>query len=211
MCSTDDEHLVLRFELSTLDSEPGLVAYMNIFARTSEVVSKYTLKKVVEDWNVTPGDGHLYFTFRPPWVQSRPLDTYYSLHPEQRTFQDPRLKASRAAAAAAASDNGASLAGVRVGAARVAARVCRRARRRRLAQARAHLDTWADEWDDWWRLKMCTYECSRGWGLGCRHASSHCALCVACAVSRECRVCESPVALLSRRLRLSPLLLSCSI
>ena len=41
---------------------------------------------------VTPGDGHLYFTFRPPWVVSRPLDTFYSLHPEQRTFQDPRLK-----------------------------------------------------------------------------------------------------------------------
>ena len=28
------------------------------------------LRKVVEDWNVTPGDGHLYFTFRPPWVTS---------------------------------------------------------------------------------------------------------------------------------------------
>jgi hypothetical protein len=41
---------------------------------------------------VTPGDGHLYFTFRPPWVVSRPLDTFYSLHPEQRSFQDPRLK-----------------------------------------------------------------------------------------------------------------------
>lgn len=41
---------------------------------------------------VTPGDGHLYFTFRPPWVVSRPLDTFYSLHPEQRAFQDPRLK-----------------------------------------------------------------------------------------------------------------------
>ena len=92
VCSTDDEHLVIRFELSTLDSEPGLVAYMNIFARTNEVVAKYMLKKVVEDWNVTPGDGHLYFTFRPPWVQTRPLDTFYSLHPEQRTFQDPRLK-----------------------------------------------------------------------------------------------------------------------
>ena len=92
VCSTDDEHLVVRFELSTLDSEPGLVAYMNIFARTNEVVAKYNLKKVVEDWNVTPGDGHLYFTFRPPWVVSRPLDTFYALHPEQRSFQDPRLK-----------------------------------------------------------------------------------------------------------------------
>ena len=54
VCSTDDEHLVVRFELATLDSEPGLVAYMNIFSRTNGVVSKYLLKKVVEDWNVAP-------------------------------------------------------------------------------------------------------------------------------------------------------------
>ena len=73
VCSTDDEHLVVRFELSTLDSEPGLGAYMN-FSRNEHVVSKFSLKKVVEDWNVTPGDGHLYFTFRPPWVTSRITD-----------------------------------------------------------------------------------------------------------------------------------------
>ena len=35
---------MVRFELSTLDSEPGLVAYMNIFARTNEVAAKYNLK-----------------------------------------------------------------------------------------------------------------------------------------------------------------------
>ena len=96
VCATDDEHIVVRFEMSTLDSEPGLVAYMNLFARTNHVVSKFLLKKVVEDWNVTPGDGHLYFTFRPPWVNVRPTDTFFSLHPEQRSFQDPRL--SKAAA-----------------------------------------------------------------------------------------------------------------
>merc|ERR1739838_991363 len=94
VCATDDEHVVIRFELSTLDSEPGLVAYMNIFARTNTTVQDYLLKKVVEDWNVTPGDGHLYFTFRPPWVSGRLVDTFYSLHPEQRTFQDPRLAKS---------------------------------------------------------------------------------------------------------------------
>jgi len=90
VCATDDEHVVIRFELSTLDSEPGLVAYMNIFARTDLTVNKYLLKKVVEDWNVTPGDGHLYFTFRPPWVTTKMADTFYSLHPEHRSFQDPR-------------------------------------------------------------------------------------------------------------------------
>ena len=72
---------------------------MNIFARTNEVVAKYSLKKVVEDWNVTPGDGHLYFTFRPPWVASRVTDTFYALHPEQRVFQDAKYKRADAAAA----------------------------------------------------------------------------------------------------------------
>jgi len=98
VCSTDDEHLVVRFELSTLDSEPGLVAYMNMFARSNAVVNNLMLRKVVEDWNVTPGDGHLYFTFRPPWVAARVSDTFYALHPEQRVFQDPRLKGMKAPA-----------------------------------------------------------------------------------------------------------------
>ena len=53
VCSTDDEHVVVRFELSTLDSEPGLGAYMNVFARSHHVVSKFMLRKVVEDWNGT--------------------------------------------------------------------------------------------------------------------------------------------------------------
>ena len=92
VCSTDDEHIVIRFELATLDSEPGLGAYMNVFSRSEHVVTKFMLKKVVEDWNVTPGDGHLYFTFRPPWVASKITDTFYALHPEQRNFQDSKLK-----------------------------------------------------------------------------------------------------------------------
>ena len=94
VCSTDDEHLVVRFELSTLDSEPGLVAYMNVFARSAHVISKYQLRKMVEDWNVTPGDGHLYFTFRPPWVTSTVTETYYALHPELRDFQHSRRAAA---------------------------------------------------------------------------------------------------------------------
>lgn len=101
VCSTDDEHIVVRFELATLDSEPGLVAYMNMFARSAPAINGNMLRKVVEDWNVTPGDGHLYFTFRPPWVTARITDSYFALHPEARVFQDPRLK--RAAAAAASS------------------------------------------------------------------------------------------------------------
>lgn len=108
VCSTDDEHLVVRFELSTLDSEPGLGAYMNVFSRNEHVVSKFSLKKVVEDWNVTPGDGHLYFTFRPPWVTSRITDTFYALHPEQRTYQDKAFRRDGGASASAADGMGGS-------------------------------------------------------------------------------------------------------
>ena len=91
---------MVRFELATLDSEPGLGAYMNVFSRSHHVITKFMLKKVVEDWNVTPGDGHLYFTFRPPWVTSRITDTFYALHPEQRVYQDSKFKRSDASGAA---------------------------------------------------------------------------------------------------------------
>jgi hypothetical protein len=42
---------------------------------------------VVEHWNVRPGDGHVYFTLRPPWVKVRPVEGFYVLHPEERLFQ----------------------------------------------------------------------------------------------------------------------------
>mmetsp|Transcript_5760 Transcript_5760/g.14746 ORF Transcript_5760/g.14746 Transcript_5760/m.14746 type:complete len:372 (+) Transcript_5760:22-1137(+) len=92
VCATDDEHIVIRFDLSTLEQEPGLIAYMNVLASTNEVVSTHRLKRVVEDWNVTPGDGFLYFTFRPPWVTVPTLETYFALHPEEKVFQDRRAK-----------------------------------------------------------------------------------------------------------------------
>lgn len=89
VCPTDDDHIVLRFPMATLEREPGLVAYMNILASTHEVIIAHGLRKVVEDWNVTPGDGFLYFTFRPPWVRVRVHEAFYALHPEERAFKRP--------------------------------------------------------------------------------------------------------------------------
>lgn len=94
VCSTEDEHIVIRVELSALDAAPGLVAYMNAFARSNHVVNAYRLRRTVEDWNVTPGDGHLYFTLRPPWVRSTSTETFYSLHPEQRAWGPRRQVAA---------------------------------------------------------------------------------------------------------------------
>lgn len=71
---TEDENLAVRFDTSTVECESGLVAYMNVFVRSHRVASKYNLQKVAEDWNAKPGDGGLYFVFRPPWVRNRSKD-----------------------------------------------------------------------------------------------------------------------------------------
>mmetsp|Transcript_21169 Transcript_21169/g.25473 ORF Transcript_21169/g.25473 Transcript_21169/m.25473 type:complete len:248 (+) Transcript_21169:184-927(+) len=84
--ANDDEHWVIRFNLDTIDSEQGLVTYMNILLRCNELVLKYQLSKVVEQWDVKPGDGSIYFTVRPPWVKAAPVEAFYSLHPEHRIF-----------------------------------------------------------------------------------------------------------------------------
>ncbi|KAE8890063.1 hypothetical protein PF005_g3169 [Phytophthora fragariae] len=69
-----DENLVVRFNQVASECENGLVAYMNVFCKTNRVASKYGLHKVAEDWNAKPGDGGLYFAFRPPWVKNRSKD-----------------------------------------------------------------------------------------------------------------------------------------
>ena len=67
---TEDGNIALCFETVSLDCERGLVAYMNVFARSHPMMHEYTLSKVHEDWNTKPGDGGLYFVFRPPWVRN---------------------------------------------------------------------------------------------------------------------------------------------
>jgi hypothetical protein len=83
----EDEHWVVRFPLDAVDSDAGLVAYMNVLVRTNAVVVKYQLVRAVEHWNVRPGDGHVYFTLRPPWLKVGALQATYVLHPEERIFQ----------------------------------------------------------------------------------------------------------------------------
>lgn len=70
----DDGMVVVRVEDASVECEPGLLAYMNVFVRSHRVASKYQLQKVAEDWNAKPGDGGLYFVLRPPWVRNRSKD-----------------------------------------------------------------------------------------------------------------------------------------
>lgn len=70
--NTEDDRIVVRFELASVDSERGLHAYMNVFAETGDVATQYSLTRVTEDWHSKPGDGFLYYMFRPPWAHARP-------------------------------------------------------------------------------------------------------------------------------------------
>ncbi|CEG36379.1 uncharacterized protein PHALS_02467 [Plasmopara halstedii] len=68
---TQDEHILVCFNDSSLRSTDEILAYMNVFCKTNRVACKYGLCKATEDWNFKSSDGRLYFAFRPPWVKNR--------------------------------------------------------------------------------------------------------------------------------------------
>lgn len=89
---------VVRVSLgAAVDSEAGLTSYMNVFARCSDLALSYQLVKVVEFWGTTPGDGAVYYVFRPPWVKLDRLSSYYTLHPEERVSKARAEEEERAA------------------------------------------------------------------------------------------------------------------
>lgn len=69
---------MLRFEEESLDSRKGLRAYMNRLASSGELPARHRLRRAAEDWDSSPGDGHVYFVFRPPWLRLRPADAFLS-------------------------------------------------------------------------------------------------------------------------------------
>lgn len=77
---------VLKVVLASIDSAAGLLAYMNVFIRCNELVNAYRLNKVVEYWDIQPGDGATYYTLRPPWVRHDRLLTFFTLRPEERDW-----------------------------------------------------------------------------------------------------------------------------
>ena len=76
--SNSQGHWVVRFSLDTVESAGALAAYMNVLLRCNPLVLKLQMARVVEHWNVMPGDGFLYFTLRPPWarISPRPLPQF---------------------------------------------------------------------------------------------------------------------------------------
>jgi hypothetical protein len=56
-----DECWVVKVALETVDSPHGLAAYASVLLRNDDRVRAYRLTKVVQHWNITPGDGNVYF------------------------------------------------------------------------------------------------------------------------------------------------------
>lgn len=87
--ANDEEHWVFRFQADTVDSEAGLLTYMNLMLRCNDQVLKHGLRKVVDGWNVRNGD-HIHFTFAPPWAERNAMGkAWYQLHPEESKYAGP--------------------------------------------------------------------------------------------------------------------------
>lgn len=69
--STAEDLIVVYFQAERVKSDAGVLAYMNNALRRDEAVLAFDLRRVPEGWNVRTDDGHLMFTFRPPWVRPR--------------------------------------------------------------------------------------------------------------------------------------------
>lgn len=68
---TDDEMIAVRFSLMELDGQLlGLRSYMNMLEGTNKSIQRFALTRLGSEWNIQPGDGWIYFIFRPPWVKA---------------------------------------------------------------------------------------------------------------------------------------------
>lgn len=56
-----DQYWMVKVALDSVDSAHGLTAYFAVLLRNDDRVRAYRLTKVVEHWNITPGDGNIYF------------------------------------------------------------------------------------------------------------------------------------------------------
>jgi len=67
----EDGNIAVQFELIPLEGqEHGLKAYMNTLQSSNYDISKFGLRRVSQVWHKIPGDGFIYYLFRPPWVKT---------------------------------------------------------------------------------------------------------------------------------------------
>ena len=82
---TDDGLISISFPMEGMESDFGVLAYMNTRANASEIVEKFVLHKCVDKWNVRTSDEKAHFFFRPPWLPAEAQGTtMFLLHPETK-------------------------------------------------------------------------------------------------------------------------------
>jgi len=68
--TTENDMICVRFETDNLDCSEALLGYMNVMAQSDPKITEFGLLRHLQDWNREPGDGHVYYLFRPPWVSN---------------------------------------------------------------------------------------------------------------------------------------------
>lgn len=105
--ATDQDLVQIAFHMATVDSERGVLAYMNVLSKDVELLGTLALRKVSQLWGMRRdfstelADGsrgkdgdkdkeadleHVwtFFLMMPKWVKMRATDAYYTVHPRSQ-------------------------------------------------------------------------------------------------------------------------------
>ncbi|PWU87784.1 hypothetical protein C4B63_84g84 [Trypanosoma cruzi] len=69
--STAEDLVVVYMKRARLRSTDTVLRYMNASLKRNEAVRAFDLRKVPEGWDLLTDDGHIMYTFKPPWVRQR--------------------------------------------------------------------------------------------------------------------------------------------
>ncbi|GBG28677.1 Hypothetical Protein FCC1311_048982 [Hondaea fermentalgiana] len=70
VATTADDHVAVCFDLVALDGQlTGLRAFMNTLEASHPDIRRFDLRRSGREWNMQPGDGNVYFLFRPPFAK----------------------------------------------------------------------------------------------------------------------------------------------
>merc|ERR1719171_626998 len=113
--ATDQDLVQVAFYMASVDSERGVLAYMNVLCKDVDLLSDLGLRKVSQLWGMkrdftrelqmkgdqmdsqqdeslfdneeNPENTWIFFLLTPKWVRMRPTDAYYTVHPRAQGSQ----------------------------------------------------------------------------------------------------------------------------
>jgi len=83
---TGQDLIEISFFLGSVDSETGVLQYMNIFAK-DVLMDRYGIKRISQMWGIKrqfaedDKNSWMFFLFSPAWVKFRATDAFYTYHP----------------------------------------------------------------------------------------------------------------------------------